>query len=197
MKKQILFSLCGLALIAIGISIGVVLQREYQLAAIRAGENVGRSLAGLDDPIPPAPAWEQWRYPRAKSKGEIDGSSTRIEGELIHPAGNYAVLVTADDFETVARFYAEKCNFEEVDQTAKSKSAIAKHGNMQGEANYLLDDFEDTSEIPPTRTVRIKCLFRRCPAYDITVFISRAENEKQTHLLLLYDPNVETEASLR
>lgn len=196
MKKRIFFSLIALVLIAIGISIGIFLQREYQLAAIRAGENFGRSLAGLDDPIPPAPAWEQWRYPRAKSRGEIDGASTRIKGQLVRPAGNYAILVTADDFETVARFYAEKFNFEEVEQAAKSKSAIAKHGNMQGEENYLLDDFEDVSEIPKTRTVRIKCLFRRCPAYDVTVFISRAENEKQTHLLLLYDPNVETETPL-
>ncbi|MSR79898.1 MAG: hypothetical protein EXS11_04145 [Gemmataceae bacterium] len=198
MPKRIVATLAIIILVALAFGAGVLAQRQYQLAPIRAAEEFARSklvwdsFTGLDDPIPPAPRWEAWLYPDAKSKGSIQGSSTRLMGKLVRPAGSYAVFVTANKFEDVAHFYAEQSNFEDVDNVAKSKLAVSSHGNFKGESNHLLDDFVDATDPQKSRPVRVKCMLRRCSSYDLTVFISRAEGENHTHILLLYDPKTET-----
>lgn len=192
MRRRILITVAMIAAGAVAFGAGVMVQRQYQLAPIRVAEAAVRGLTGLDDPVPPAPPWEEWRYPNAEFKASIQGSSLRVMGELVRPAGRYAVLVTTDEFEDVARFYAGKTHFEAPDAIAKSRSAVSSYGTVQGESNHLLDDFDDPSDPQKSRPIRAKCMIRRCPSYDLTVFITRADDEAHTHVVLLYDPKTET-----
>lgn len=192
MRKRVLAIVAVIVVIALAFVAGILAQRERQLAQIRAAEKFARDLTGLDDPVPAAPHWDEWRYPNAESAGTIQGAALRIMGELVRPAGRYAVLVTNDDVETVARHYAEKMQFDKPDDMAASRLATFSQGTLQGESNHLLDDSSDSADHDRPRPVRVKCLIRRCPAYDLTVFITRADDEPRTHVLLTYDPKVET-----
>lgn len=188
MRKRLLIAAGVTALFAGGIGIGILVQREMQLARIRAGENFARELAGLNDPIPAAPDREEWLYPRAKVKGQLESAAVRISGELVRPAGHYAVLVTGDDFETVARHYSDKLKFSDPEAIAKSQLAFSSEGNVQGESVHLLDDQRGEGDPQSARALRTKCLVRRCPSYDLTVLLTRAEGERETHIIVLYDP---------
>lgn len=193
MRNKLFLGICALGVVAIAFGAGLYVQREFQLAKIRTAESFARDLVGLNDPVPPPPRWEEWGYPGADIMGSIQASSVRVSGELVRPAGRYAVLVTPDPFESVARFYAEKAGFEAPDDIAKRNSAVSTEGNIQGESNHLLDDFHDSTDYQSLRPVRVKCLLRRSPSYDLTVVISRANEEKNTHIALFYDPRVELE----
>jgi hypothetical protein len=197
MRKRIVIAISAFVVVALAFGAGLLVQRHYQVASIRVAEEFGRNLAGLDDPVPHAPRWDAWRYPGAESKGSIQGSSVRVNTKLVRPAGNYTVFVTADPFEDVARFYAEKARFEQPDDVAKSQSAVSSRGTIQGESNHLLDDFHDAADPEKLRPVRVKCLVRRSPSYDLTVIITRANDEKHTHVALFYDPHTESEDATR
>lgn len=197
MRKRIVIAISAFVVVALAFGAGLLAQRQYQIATIRAAEDFGRNLAGLNDPVPQAPHWEAWRYPSAESKGSIQGSSVRVNTKLVRPAGHYTVFVTADPFEDVARFYAEKACFEQPDDVAKSHSAVSSHGSLQGESNHLLDDFHDAADPEKLRPVRVKYLIRRSPSYDLTVIITRADDEKYTHVALFYDPHTASEDATR
>jgi hypothetical protein len=197
MRKRAVIAIAAFVVVALAFGAGLLVQRKYQIATIRTAEEFGRNLAGLNDPVPPAPRWEAWGYPSAESKGSIQGSSVRVNAKLVRPAGRYAIFVTADPFEAVARFYAEKAGFEQPDDVAKSHSAVSTRGTLQGESNHLLDDFHDPANPQEFRPVRVKCLIRRCPSYDLTVLITRANEEKYTHIAVSYDPHTEPEEAAR
>jgi hypothetical protein len=197
MRKKSVIAIAAFVVVAFAFGAGILMQRQYQVATIRAAEEFGRNFAGLNDSVPPSPRWEEWHYPRAESKGSIQGSSARVNGKLVRPAGRYAIFVTADAFEDVARFYAEKAGFEQPDDVAKSHLAVSSHGTLQGESNHLLDDFSDVTDPQKLRPVRVKCLIRRCPSYDLTVVITRADDENYTHLGLFYDPHTESDEAAR
>lgn len=185
----------GAILVMLAFVAGVLLQRQFAIVRIRGAEQVAREISGIDDPVPPAPQWESWMYDGAKRQGQIEGTSTELMGELIRPKGHFGAFTTSDTFEQVAKFYAEQLRFENADTVAQSHQAVLSEGNAGAEANYLLDDTADVSEPGRSRPVRVKCLLRRTRSYDMTVFISRAENEDQTHILLVYDPRIEPAAA--
>jgi hypothetical protein len=193
MSNRTLSILAVVALVAGAFGGGVLIQRHIQLSRIRAGEAFARDLAGLNDPVSPSPPWSEWHYPKAKVKGTAESAAVRVSGKLVRPGGHYAVLVTADDFETVARFYAGKLKFADSEGIVKSQLAFSSEGNIQGESSHVLDDYRDVGETQKARPVRTKCLVRRSPSYDLTVFLTRAETETETHILLLYDPSTEAE----
>jgi len=188
-RTFVFVSLIVLAGVAFGA--GVLAKRHMRNARIRAGEAFARDLAGLNDAVPAAPKWEDWLYPNAKVKGTAVSAAVRVSQELVHAAGHYAVLVSKDDFETVARFYAERLKFDDPAAIAKSELAFSSQGSIQGESNHVLDDYRDVDETQKARPVRSKCLVRRSPSYDLSVFINRAESESETHIVLLYDPKTE------
>lgn len=194
-RKRILYGLGAVALAALAFGAGIFAHGEYQAAQIRGAEKFARELVGLDGSVPLAPAWDDWQYPGARPKATIQGASVRVSGKLERPAGRYAVFASKDAFEDVARFYAEKAHFEQPEQVARSQSATSSHGSLQGESNHLLDDHRDPADPEHARAARSKCLIRRCPSYDLTVFITRADEEPYTHIVLLYDPKTETEDS--
>lgn len=184
----------GIALLVAGaFALGLLVQRQIQLARIRAGENFARDLAGLNRPVPPAPPGKDWYYPGAKVSGTAESAAVTVSRELVHPGGHFVVLVTSDDFETVAKYYTSRMQFTDPDAIAKSQLAFSSEGNVQGESSHVLDDFRDPSETQTQRSIRTKCLLRRSPSYNLTVFLSRAENEPQTHIILLYDPKATAE----
>ena len=192
MRKQILFTGIIVAAAALVFGAGILAQRQYQLARIHAGEEMARDLAGLNDPVPLAPPWREWQYPRARILGTRTGVSVRISEELVRPAGHYAVLVTPDGFEQVARFYAAIAHFENPDEVASSRAAMSSRESLHGESNHWLDDCSAAGDPSQLRPLLAKCLVRRCPSYDLTIFITRADGEPQTHITLLYDPKAET-----
>jgi hypothetical protein len=191
MRNRVLIIVAAIAVAVLLFSAGILVQREFQLAQIRNIEIFARDLAGLDEPVPPAPRWENWQYPHAKSLSHIQGSATRVMEELVRPAGHYAVCVTTDAFEDVARFYAEKAHFDEPDEVAQSRLATSSHGTLT-ESNHWMDDDTAAADAQQSRPVRSKCMIRRCPAYDLSVFITRADGEAPTHIVVLYDPKTET-----
>ena len=69
--------------------IGGLVQREMQLARIRAGEAFARELAGLNDPVPAAPDREEWLYPRAKVKGKLESGAERVSDKRVRLAYPY------------------------------------------------------------------------------------------------------------
>jgi hypothetical protein len=195
MSKRFVISVALFVAIALAFGAGLLVQRQFQLVPLRIAEQFTRDLAGLDDPIPAAPQWEAWRYPNADTRGNIQGSSTRINEKLVRPSARYFLCTTSDALEDVARFYAEKAGFSDVDKVAKSTSGVSSQGTLKGDSNHVLDDFDDPKDPQAPRPVRSKCLIRRCPSYDLTVFVTRADSENHTHILILYDPKTEAAAA--
>jgi hypothetical protein len=192
MRKAVLVTVAGITIVAIAFGVGILVQREYQLVPLRAAEKFARDLTGLDNPVQAPPSWSDWHYPDAECKGSIEGASLQVMGELVRPPGRYAVFVTRVEFNDVARFYAEKTQFNNPDYVATSHSAVSSQGTLQGESNHLLDDARDAEQPGIKRPVRVKCLVRRCPSHDLTVLISRGDAEENTHIVVLYDPKTVT-----
>jgi len=188
MRKRILPTVAILVVVALAFGAGVLMQQRYQLARVDAIKVFARDFVGLDDPLSPAPAWEEWQYPKADCIGSGHDQDLTMGGKLVRPAGHYAVLVTPDAFEDVARFYAEKTGFDDPASVARSHAAISSQGTIQGESSHLLDDSDSAADLAKARPVRAKCLVRRCPSYDLTVFLTRAEGETNTHIVLVYQP---------
>lgn len=192
-RNRVMVAVAGLVVVAVAFGAGVLVQREYQLAPVRLAEDLARDLAGTDEPVAPAPRWEKWHYPGARSKGSIKGSSLRVMGQLVKAAGRYAVFVTTDDFDTVARWYAEQAGFERAGDVAKSRTGVSSFGRFpEGQEGFLLDDSSDPTGPNAARSVLTKCLMRRSRSYDLTVVLTRGDGEEHTHILLLYDPRTES-----
>jgi hypothetical protein len=102
-------------------------------------------------------------------------------------------LTTPDDVEKVARFYAEVAGFEEPAAAAESQRSTSSFGTLQGESHHILDDFVSAADTNKLRPVASKCLIRRGRSYDLTVLVTSADGEQHTHIVLLYDPRVESE----
>jgi hypothetical protein len=192
MRRRIMVVIAAVVLLLGAIALGVLAQQRYQLARIRAGENLARDLAGLNDPVPPAPGWEEWQYPKARVMGSAASAAVSVSGKPAHAGGHYAVLVTPDDFETVALFYTSRMKFADAAAMARSRSAVSSEGNIQGESSVVLDDSREAQENANAEDVRAKCLAYRSPSYDVTVFLSRGAGDSHTHIMLLYNPKVAT-----
>lgn len=187
MRHRLLTVFVAVVLILAAFAFGLLVQRQVQLARIRAAENFARDLAGLNDPIPPSPDFEQWHYPKARVLGSTESPAVSVSGKAAHAGGRYALLLTPDELEAVAGFYTDAMHFADADKVARSRSAISSEGNIQGESRLILDDCRETPA-GSTAAFRTKCLAYRSPSYDLTVFLSRASEEPQTRITLLYNP---------
>ncbi len=171
---------------------GVFVQRHTAKAQVRVAEQFARELTGINDPVPAAPGWDEWHYPNGKWRANRPGVGVRISGQLVRPAGYSGLMITPDPFEEVAQHYAEKASFAEPEKVATSLSGIFDSGNLQGELNLGIDDSEDGTDSAKMRSVRAKCLVRRCPSYDLVVFLTRADDDRYTHIMLVYHPKTDT-----
>ena len=117
-----------------------------------------------------------------------------INGQTVKPAPEYLVLASADDYPKVAAHYGTKLGFR-----AAGDFGLSGMTNMTStEAGFqlALADGLDPGPAGPARPVRVLCLRQSCASYSAVVFITRAENEAYTHVILLYDPRVVGSASL-
>ncbi len=110
---------------------------------------IARDLAGLDKPIPPAPAWETWRYPQSTEGGGLEGTSVRYNGVLVRPPIRMAAYSSTDSFETIAQYYAKKLGFTDVSSIAGSYAATQSEGRLM--ANSQCSSMPETGQdSPPT-----------------------------------------------
>ncbi len=175
------------AVLLIAFGLGLFVQRQYRWLPMPATSGTIQ----VDDDVDTPPGWDEWRFPGAVSRGGIQSSGVRLMGEMLRPAGYYAVDVTDADLEEVARFYAERLGFEDPGEVAASKEAFLSSGEpTRGDARFVLDDMTKVDQPAELRNCRTKCLMRRSRSYDVSVVLSTGESSA-THILLLYDPHVE------
>jgi hypothetical protein len=191
MRKRLLIGICLLALFAAGVGLGMFVQYRLQIAVAEATArqvlDLARGFAGEGDPGPPAPALEDWHYPGAIEQGSIKGTSLEINGQIVKPAPIYVLWGTPDDYDKVVAFYAEKGGFKQI-------GGQGFEGNTRGESNVVLSDDWNPERNPDgsgkSRPIRALCLRRRCGSYDLAIFITRAQGEGHTHIVLLYERKV-------
>ena len=117
-----------------------------------------------------------WEYPGSTPVASgTTGSATQ--------AHSNAVMVTADSFEDVVRFYEKKIyktgSPRPIDPAAPPKRVL-------GVSNFDGDSVTSLQDDSARRPVRLRVLVRNRPSDVVTVVISRAEGEKQTHIAWTY-----------
>lgn len=176
-----------LALFAAGVGLGMFVQYRLQIgvaeAATRPFLQLAKVFGSEGGPSGPSPPLEHWRYPGATEHKRGQGPSLVIKGQTVKPAPEYLVLVTADDYKKVADHYGTKLGF-------RAASDFGQFNGTSTEAGFQLA-FTDGQDRP----VDVLCLRQMCGSYSVVVFITRAEKEANTHVILLYDPKVISSAS--
>jgi hypothetical protein len=198
-RKRLLTGLSLLLLLAAGFGLGMFVQWRVKLgveeAKAKFTENIIRQFAGDDRPIPPPPPFEEFRYQGAHSDSRKGGSSQRVMGKQVRAAGTYEVLLTSDDFDKVVGFYWTKVGFNEKAPTSPFYPQFSQVEGFSGEEKHCLADNVLAPAVHgKTRPLRAVCLVHRCSSYDLTVFVTRAEGEKYTHVVLLYNPRASRDA---
>jgi hypothetical protein len=113
-----------------------------------------------------------------------------INGQTVKPAPEYLVLATADDYQKVAAHYGIKLGF-----GAASDFGLTNMTSTEAGFQLAFADGQDPGPASKARPVRVLCLRQTCGSYSVVVFITRAEKEADTHVILLYDPKVISSAS--
>jgi hypothetical protein len=133
----------------------------------------------------PAPPLEHWRYPGAVDQGSGQGPSLAINGKTVAPAPEYLVMATADDYEKVAAHYGTKLGFAGAGHIGIS--GMTNKTSTESGFQLALADGKDPGPGSEPRPVRVLCLRQTCASYSAVAFITRAENEAHTHVILLFD----------
>jgi hypothetical protein len=174
-------------------------QQRYQIGVAGAAAqpllDFARAFSAEGGESGPAPSLEHWRYPGAIEHGRGQGSSLAINGKVVAPAPEYLMLATADDYETVADHYGSKLGF--VAAGELGISGMTNKTSTESGFQLALADGKDPGPGSEARPVRVLCLRQTCASYSAVAFITRAENEAYTHVILLYDPKVSSSASPR
>ncbi len=196
LRRRFLIGIGVFAILGAGVGIGMFVQYRFQIGVIaRASQpflDFARGLSGEGGPSGPPPAMEHWRYPGATEQSSGRGPSLEANGQTVKPASQYLVLATADDFQKVAAYYGTKLGLGGVydGQFGGMNRTSTEHGFQLAIADGL-----DPRAGPQTvRPVRVQCLRQTCASYGMIVFITRADKETHTHVVLLYDPKVTNSA---
>jgi hypothetical protein len=144
------------------------------VVAFYGGVYVGSAKPDPQPGVPAAPPSDYWTYP-----GSASGMSSGSGENLL------ATSTTPDDFKEVARFYHEQIgatlgaggNFE------MEGSGLASTGTGRGTYTYVVDSLRKDGR---ARGVRVATFDVRSPSYDLSVFVSRAEGEPDTHIVVTY-----------
>lgn len=206
MWRRLVMGAGVLALFAAGVGLGMFVQHRLQVGVASAGAEIAtrpflqlaKDFAGEGGPSGPAPPLEHWRYPGATEDSRGRGPSLGINGQTVRPAQEYLVLATADDYKKVAAHYATKLGFGATDFAGSDfPTSSYNSSGMSTEGGSLFAFLDGTDPGPPSkaRPVRVLCLRQTCGSYSVVVFITRAEKEAHTHVVLLYDPKVISSAS--
>jgi hypothetical protein len=197
MLRGFLIGIGVLALFGAGVGVGMFVQHRLELgvsaAAAKPLLDLARLFAAEGGESGPAPPLEHWHYPGASEHGRGRGPSIAIKGQTVRPAPEYLMLATTDDYQKVAAYYGAKLGF----GAASDFGRTGMTNKMSTEAGFQLAfaDGRDPGPAQNARPVRVLCMRQSCASYSAVVFITRADKEEHTHVILLYDPKVISSAS--
>jgi hypothetical protein len=132
------------------------------------------STSADEPPTATAKAASAWEYPRAKN------SLSSEVGPLYN-----SVQTTTDDLASVAAYYERKLGT----KIAVDKPTVGAAKGGSGKQTAVLQDSLQPSEgakKPRARDVTLLLASQNTNAYCLTLIISRAKEEKQTHIALTY-----------
>jgi hypothetical protein len=197
MRRRFLIGIGVFALFGAGVAVGMSVQYRLQIGVAAAAAqpllDFARGLSGEGGESGPAPPLEHWRYPGATELGTGRGPSLVISGQTAKPAPEYLLLATADDYQKVAGHYGTKLGFRAASDFGLT--GMTNQTSTESGFQLALADGQDPGPASNARPVRVLCLRQTCASYSAVVFITRAEKEGHTHVVLLYDPKVISPAS--
>ena len=118
--------------------------------------------------------FEGWKYPGSKELGSGQGAG-----------GFHAMLTTTDGLDKVESFYERKTG-----QKLKPDQAGGHGiGGGEGEAHVLQDDSIQPGVKGGPRPVVVRVFVQRAKGHNLTLVISRAKGEDDTHIALTYFPS--------
>jgi hypothetical protein len=166
--------------LAVGVAIGYLAGRNSLPGQGRAEITPGLKPENVEL------AWQDWKYPGCSVHDSSQGGGGNIGSASVSP--HYCMIMTTqDDYETVLKFYADKTGISLAGTGAGSRGTFdSKTGSL--ESWYVLND-----NLPPegpnrSRPVKAKMFGKSTAAYDLTMLVSRATDEKHTHIFLAYYP---------
>jgi hypothetical protein len=165
-KKRIGLGVAAVLLLAAGFGAGWLIRGEVGRAA--------RWQSGKEDEA------EFWRYPKADPKGSaLEGGSPHL-----------AVLTTPDDIATVAAWYAERLESGSIPGDMRfpppGPAPVAiPVGSPDMRAGFGTE-VSYAAGGDSLRGAKVGFCARTSPASAITVFLSRADGEDRTHIVISF-----------
>lgn len=130
--------------------------------------------------------WDEWKYPDISYEfSTATGASGHIGGESFRPQTCF-VGATKDDFEKVVKYYAEKCGPDQSETEIGGGTDTGIHGRVQS-CRYLDDSarpFDGNRQ--EVRPVKLKMFALQSKEFNLTVTLSRAEGEAETHIVIVH-----------
>ncbi|MFL5341420.1 MAG: hypothetical protein ACJ8F7_14845 [Gemmataceae bacterium] len=178
MRRFILRSIVVLMVGALGAGIG------YAVGYAR-GQWYGFAAA-CDVAAAEKPAnWDDWKYPNISRQFTTSThGGGHLAGRAFRPQ-SCMVAATSDDFGKVVQHYAAKCGPEE-SRMNFGGVGLQLSGSMTN-CRHLDDSARPSAggENPP-RPVSLKAFALQTGEFALTVIVSRAEGEKETHVILVH-----------
>jgi hypothetical protein len=174
MKRSLIIIAGFLVAAAIGVGIGYLVGRNNP-----QDRKLAENPAALKQDEA-RPDWKEWKYPGCVERGfgQVGGGQS---GGVKTPMDYHSVMTTPDDYEKVLGFYAEKTGI----SVLALENGAGAGGGTSGEW-FVANDSLLPDEVAQNRPVRVRMFGKRTPTYDLTMFISRANDEKHTHIILAY-----------
>jgi hypothetical protein len=157
--------------------LGVVVFFLAVAAAFYGGLFIGRAKPDGPLGVPPPPAAEQWTYPGSKELMRAGGQEDFL-----------AVLTTPDEFDAVARFYhrqISQANGMPEGNFDPQHTGLSSGGFARGTYCFATDADQPDKTAQKARTVTFEV---RSQSYDLNAFVSRAEGEEHTHIVVTFHP---------
>ena len=124
---------------------------------------VGLAFPSWGDDEPKYEA-EKYRYPNAEKEGG---------GGILAPNLESQIMITKDDFKKVVKHY---------EKVLGDKLATGAPVAMMGTSKFIVNDSKD-------RPAKVLVYVDQAENYSLTLVISRANEEKMTHIALVYRSN--------
>ena len=190
-------------IVLIGVAFAAGLAAGWVFGARSVALVVGPLLGSGPNTAGKLPDWSDWQYPGSDSRGKHTGPAFEFKNETTNVARGFAnctACVTTDDFESVVRFYQAR-----IKEVAQSESVVetvgvgAVGGGMtfdfdskrgsEGSSWFHFDDSREPYQERgyAERPLRKVALGIRAMSFFVTVVITRAKEENETHVLLFTD----------